>query len=95
MTPLAALDATARSSAIAMYHQTYEHYAESAQIYAGTELAGTVAHTAMLFLTAADAEDTNPEPSVATSCRCAPCRWYVTFGPKGMPSLESFTGIGR
>jgi hypothetical protein len=78
VTPLAALDATARSSAIAMYHQTYEHYAESA-----------------LFLTAADAEDADPVPSVATSCRCAPCRWYVTFGPKGTPSLESFTGIGR
>jgi hypothetical protein len=93
--PIAVQDEIARDSAIALYTETYQHYAETAQLYTGTELGATVAHTAMLFRGAARAEYRNPVSSEAPSCRCAPCRWYVTFGPKGMPSLESFTGIGR
>ncbi len=81
-------DRTARDAAVAMYTATYEHYAESAQIYAGTELAGTVATTAMLFLVAADAETNDPEPSVARSCSCVSCRAYRLLGNHEAPAME-------
>jgi hypothetical protein len=81
-------DGHARSAAIAQYTATYEWFAESAQIYANSNLANTVAHTAMLFLDAADAEERDPEPSVARSCVCHECLFYRMFGPKDVPAIE-------
>lgn len=81
-------DERARASAIAMYTATYEHYADSAQIYTGTELASTVAHTAMLFLTAADRETDNPVPSIAPDCGCDGCVFYRLFADKSVPAIE-------
>ena len=93
--PIVELDYEARHAAAAMYYARYSEMADTAQMYAGTDLGATVAATAMLFLVAADAEETNPVPSVARDCACFECRWYRLMGPKGMPALESFTGIGR
>jgi hypothetical protein len=78
----------ARQAAIAMYYATYSHYAESAQLYAGTNLGFTVASTAMLFLVAADAEENDPEPSVTRNCCCASCLMYRLLGDKSMPAME-------
>jgi hypothetical protein len=93
--PLAVQDEIARDSAAAMYYARYSEMADTAQMYAGTDLGATVAATAMLFLVAADAEVENRVPSVARDCGCFECRWYRLFADKSMPSLESFTGIGR
>jgi hypothetical protein len=78
----------ARQAAIAQYTATYETFADTAQLYAGTGLGFTVAATAMLFLVAADAEENDPEPSVARSCACASCLVYRLLGDKSMPAME-------
>jgi hypothetical protein len=41
------------------------------------------------------AEHVDPEPNELRPCACRECWFYKLVGPKGMPSLESFTGIGR
>ena len=78
----------ARDSACAHYFATYEQFAQSAQLYAGTSLGHTIAATAAMFLVAADAEDTDPPPRTAPDCACASCRVYRMLGPKGVPALE-------
>ena len=89
MAMLRPLELEARQAAIALYLSTYEQYATTAQLYAGTDLGNTVAATAMLFLVAADAEQNDPEPSTARPCACVPCRWYVLLGSKEAPAMES------
>ena len=74
--------------AAANYEATYEQFAETAQLYAGTPLAETVAATAMLFLLAADAERNDPEPSVSRSCACVSCRMYALMGDKRPSDTE-------
>ncbi len=80
----------AAQAAIADYLARYEDHAESAQHYAGTDLGATVAHLAMLFLIAADAEENNPDPSVVRDCICIECRLYRLMGDKSVPALECF-----
>lgn len=83
--PVALLrDLAARRDAIDTYHRHYEHFAETAQVYAGTNLGRTVAATATMFLVAADAEATDPVPREAPSAPCcAMCILYRTLPAKG------------
>jgi hypothetical protein len=69
-------DIHAREAAVAQYQQTYEWFAESAQMYAGTDLAETVMDTATMFLLAADAERTDPPTSEGLDCHCSRCQMY-------------------
>jgi len=41
------------------------------------------------------AEHLDPEVHELRPCACADCTFYALLGPKGVPALESFTGIGR
>jgi hypothetical protein len=69
-------DRQAKVEAIARYQQDYERFAESAQMYVGTDLFRTIADVAVLFLLAADAEMNDPEPRKVADCICASCRLY-------------------
>ena len=78
-----------RIAAQAHYFAQYEHLAQTAQLYAGTELCHTVSATAMLFLIAADAEENDPVPSVVRDCACVGCRLYRLVADKSVPAMES------
>lgn len=79
---------TARASAIAQYTADYERHADSAQVYAGTELSATVAGMAVLFLIAADAEAADPKPRDIVDCHCPSCWYYRVMAPKEVPEME-------
>ena len=82
----------AQQAAVANYHAMYEHFAESAQLYAGTSLQRTIGEVAVMYLLAADTETTDPEPhgTHTTPC-CAMCLMYRALPPEAKPAsaLES------
>ena len=78
-------------AAEARYFAMYEWFAESAQIYAGSNLGFTVASTAVMFMVAADAERTDPAPSKVPDCGCRSCIVYRLLGSKEAPAMESLS----
>lgn len=70
-------DRTAREEAVTRYEHHYEHFAESAQLYASVPtLSRTIADVALMFLCAADAERNDPAPRFWPECHCAGCAAY-------------------
>lgn len=71
-------DRLAREEAVRAYHHLYEHFAESAQLYASVpSLSRVVAETALMFIVAADAELADPEPPERPVAVC--CAWCVMY----------------